>query len=123
MSIPNKILIMDDDPDHLLFCTLVFQRRGYLVHNSRGCDPNEFHRILSEFAPDLIFLDHSMQGISGPEAIHLLRSQPQFAQIPVIYFSGEQNIRLLSQEAGANAHLKKPFTIQRLLDLTRQFIP
>lgn len=113
---------MDNDPDHLLFCTLVFQRRGYQVKNLTGCTPQEFVQVLADFVPDLIFLDHQMRGISGPEAIQALRSKPDFACIPVVYFSADQNIITLAREAGANAHLKKPFTIQRLLDITQQFI-
>jgi two-component system cell cycle response regulator DivK len=114
---------MDDDPDHLLFCTLVFQRRGYEVQSLRGCAPAEFLQILAGFTPDLIFVDHQMRGISGTITIQLLRSEPKYAHIPVIYFSAQQEITALAREAGADAHLKKPFTIRRLIDLTKQFIP
>lgn len=123
MSPSHKILIMDNDPDHLLFCTLVFQRRGFDVKSLAGCSPEEFRQILEDFRPDLIFLDHEMRGISGPEAIRILRSQPKYIDIGVVYFSAEQNIVSLAREAGADGHLKKPFTIQRLMDLTNQFIP
>jgi two-component system, OmpR family, alkaline phosphatase synthesis response regulator PhoP len=114
----KKILIMDIDPDHLLFCTLVFQRRGYEVLCLYGCSPDEFPQILTEFTPDLIFLDHQMRGISGPEVIRILRSLPKFSAIPVVYFSAEEDISLLAKEAGADAHLKRPFTIHRLLEIT-----
>ena len=113
---------MDTDPDHLLFCTLVFQRRGFEVLSLYGCNPGEFLQILSEFTPDLIFLDHQMQGISGKEAIRILRSETKYAGIPVIYFSAEENISALAKTAGANAHLKKPFTIQRLLEVTERYM-
>jgi len=122
MSPSKRILILDNDPDHLLFCTLVFQRRGYEVKSSNGCSPQEFLQVLADFTPDLIFLDHQMRGISGRTAIQTVRSKMEYAGIPVIYFSAEQNITILAREAGADAHLKKPFTIQRLLDITRQFI-
>lgn len=119
MSPSSKILIMDDDPDHLLFCSLVFQRRGYDVLVLRGCPSEEqFLQHIAGFRPDLIFLDHRMNGISGPAAIKALRSNPAFAHISVIYFSAEQNIITLAREAGADDHLKKPFTIQRLIDVT-----
>lgn len=75
-----------------------------------------------DFRPNLIFLDHQMKGISGPEAVRMLRSQPKFVDIRVVYFSAEQNIVSLAREAGADGHLKKPFTIQRLMDLTNRFL-
>ena len=123
MSPSHKILIMDNDPDHLLFCTLVFQRRGFDVKSLAGCSPEEFRDVLEDFRPDLIFLEHEMRGISGPEAVRMLRSEPKYAGIRVIYFSSEQDIVSLARKAGADGHLKKPFTIQRLMDMTNQFIP
>lgn len=89
----------------------------------RSCSAGEFLQHIAGFTPDLIFLDHQMDLISGPTAIQALRSNPAYAHIPVIYFSSEQNIITLAREAGADAHLKKPFTIQRLIDTTKQFIP
>jgi len=114
---------MDDDPDHLLFCILIFQRRGYEVFSLLGCNRDEFLRIVANFTPNLIFMDHRMRGMSGGAAIQALRGEPKYRDIPVIYFSAEPNIVSLAKEAGADAHLKKPFTIQRLLDITKQFIP
>src|SRR5215475_13500519 len=122
MSPLTKILIMDDDPDHLLFCTLVFQRRGYEVMSLRGCNREEFLQHVAAFGPGLIFLDHQMQGLSGPAAVEALKSNPEYAHICVVYFSAEPNVTVLAREAGADAHLKKPFTIQRLLDLTNQLL-
>ena len=118
MSLAKKILIMDIDPDHLLFCALVFQRRGYEVLSRYGCSPEEFLQIITEFGPDLIFLDHQMRGITGSEAIRIVRSQPKYAGVPVVYFSAEEDILSLARDAGADALLKKPFTIHRLLETT-----
>jgi len=123
MSPSKRILMLDNDPDHLLFCTLVFERRGYEVRNSLSCSPIDFLRLLAAFTPALIFLDHALRGITGMEAIQILRSHPQYAGIPVVLFSAEENIASLAGEAGANAHLKKPFTILQLLEVTRHFIP
>ena len=114
---------MDNDPDHLLFCTLVFERRRYEVRSSPGCSPGDFLQLLAAFQPALIFLDHTMRDISALEAIEILRAHPQYADIPVVLFSAEENIATLAETAGATAYLKKPFTIRRLLDLTQRFIP
>jgi CheY-like chemotaxis protein len=123
MSPLKRILILDNDPDHLLFCTLVFERRGYEVRSSPGCSPSDLLQLLAAFRPDLIFLDHVLRGISAMEVMEILRASPQYADIPVVLFSAEENIASLAEAAGATAHLRKPFTIRRLLDLTHQFIP
>jgi len=114
---------MDDDHDHLLFCTLIFQRRGYDVLCSNGCSPTELLQMLADFSPDLVFVDHQMRGISGAEAIQTIKSMPKYSLIPAVYFSAVENLELFAKEAGADTHLKKPFTIQRLLDVTQGLIP
>jgi CheY-like chemotaxis protein len=47
--------------------------------------------------------------------------EDQFRQIPVIYFTSEEDIALLAAEAGADGHLMKPFDIEALLCVARQY--
>lgn len=82
----------------------------------------ELLAILSNFIPDLIFLDHQMGAISGADLIRILKSHPDHAHIPVVLFSGHENLVTLAREAGADAHLKKPFTMSKLLETTNRFI-
>jgi CheY-like chemotaxis protein len=119
MTRQNRILLIDDDADHLLVCKLIFERHGYDVLILPGCE--ELVDAVEVFQPDLIFMDHNMPGICGPEAIQMLRSNPSSCAIPVIYFSAESDLELLARKAGANAWLKKPFDIGQMLKLTNQF--
>ncbi len=119
----KRILIVDDDPDHLLICKLVFERRGYLVMPLMGCEEMD-HLInaVKIFKPDLIFIDHNMPGICGTDATKMLKSHPEYSLIPVIYFSGQDNIVQLAKEAGANAFFRKPFEINALLGIVKKFV-
>jgi|SRR6185437_259866 len=123
MSLIKRILIIDDDPDHLLFCKLVFQRRELEVFACRVVsDWEELLDILATFNPDLIFLDHQLGTISGTDLIKKLKSHPDHALIPVVLFSASDEIIALALDARADAHLKKPFTIFRLMEITNHFI-
>ena len=115
----KKILLIDDNADHLLVCKLIFERHGYEVLVLLGCE--ELIGAVDIFGPDLIFMDHNMPGICGPEAIQMLRSNPSSSAIPIIYFSAEENLEMLAKKAGADAWLKKPGDIAQLLKLTNQF--
>jgi hypothetical protein len=42
--------------------------------------------------------------------------------IPIIYFSEKENIAALAAQSGADAWLKKPFNISKLLELTDKFL-
>jgi len=119
MTRQKKILLIDDNADHLLVCKLIFERYGYDVLILLGCA--ELIEAVEVFRPDLIFMDHDMPGICGPEAIQMLRSNPSSSSIPIIYFSAESDLEMLARKAGANAWLKKPADIGQMLKLTDQF--
>ena len=123
MALPTRILIVDDDPDHLLFCELVFKRRGYeVVSRPVLAGWEELLSILTDFEPHLIFLDHQMGAASGAELIKTLKSHSDHAHIPVVLFSAHEHIVALARQSGADGHLKKPFTIAKLLATTDFFL-
>src|SRR5437016_5623439 len=96
---PGKILLVDDDPDHLLICRRIFEKNGYDVQILVGC--NGLLMAVERFKPELIFMDHNMHGICGAEAIQMLRTNPSSASVPIIYFSAEHNLEELARKAGA----------------------
>ena len=42
--------------------------------------------------------------------------------IPVIYFSSDDRIEKFAKEAGADAHLAKPFQIPNMIEIAQRFI-
>ena len=119
----KKILIVDDDPDHLLICNLLFRRRGYDVLPLLGCDPiEELMEAIDIFKPALIFMDHYMPGISGLEAIKILKADPRYSSIPIIYFSIHDDLAVIAKEAGADGHFQKPFQMAELLKIAGQYV-
>lgn len=116
-------MVIDDDPDHLLFCTLVFEKRGYKVKGLHGCkEENELIEAVAMFQPNLIFMDHNMPGICGSDLTRLLKTNPSFKSIPVIYFTSETDIERLAKEAGADGHFRKPFQIVDLLEVVKKYV-
>ena len=72
---------------------------------------------IEETQPDVILMDNWIPDIGGVKAIRLLKSYPQFSQIPVIFFSANNNVGELAKEAGADYSLQKPFDISELEEL------
>jgi CheY-like chemotaxis protein len=119
---PKRILVVDDDPDHLLICKLIFERRQFEVLALAGCDPlDNFVGEVRMFQPDLIFIDHEMPGVCGQDAIKKLRGQPDLRMIPIIYFSANTQLEELAKQVGADDFIKKPFVIDQLLALARKY--
>lgn len=122
MTLKKRILLIDDDPDHLLICKLILIKRNYDVSTLLGCE--ELQDVLEAveiFRPDLIFLDHYMPGHCGLDVAKMLRSTSPYERIPIIYFSSDENIALLAATAGADAYLQKPFSISNLIGLSEHY--
>ena len=115
--------MVDDDPDHLLICNILLRRRGFDVMPLMGCDPFEkFTDAIDTFQPGLIFMDHFMPGMTGLDAIKMLKAHPVYRSIPVIYFSVHGDLALIAQQAGADAYFQKPFLANDLLDIAGRFV-
>lgn len=123
MQQPKRVLLVDDDYDHLLLCSIVLQRNGYHVKTLAGCEKmEELTEAVEIFLPDLIFMDHDMRGICGADLTRMLKSHAKFSNIPIIYFSGHTDIVRLAKEAGANGYFKKPFEINGLIEVTTKYL-
>lgn len=119
----KQILLIDDDLDHLLTCNLILRRRGYDVLTLAGCeDMEELTQAVETFRPNLILLEHNMRGICGMDLIRMLKSHAAYRKIPVIYFSGRDDIVQLAEKAGADSYLRKPYNINGLLEVTHTYL-
>jgi len=105
----DKLLIVDDESDIISLLKLVLEAEGYQVVSAESGD--EALRLAEIEAPDLVLLDLMMPGKSGLEVCRYLKNQPRTKNTPVIVFSalGRDVDKKLTLEAGANAHLVKPF--------------
>ncbi|HTJ12652.1 MAG TPA: response regulator [Dinghuibacter sp.] len=120
MSQLKRILCVDDDPDLLRMTRLVLERRGYMVYTLNGAA--RLVETVRQFSPDLIFIDHRMPDVMGTEATRGLKSDPEYRHIPVIYFTEEESIQALAEEAGADDWLPKPFQIEELMGMVNKYL-
>jgi CheY-like chemotaxis protein len=119
MADAKRILMINDQSPPLEVRELLLQKRGYLVREIS--DPALTLAVAREFKPDLILVDYSRPG-KGTLAILMLKGHALLRPIPIIYFSENKNIAALAAQSGAEAWLKKPFDISKLLELTDKFL-
>ena len=123
MQEPRRILLIDDDPDHLILCNVTLRKRGYEVMALPGCEnTDDLQEVMESFAPDLIFMDHDMHGICGADLARFLKSRPEYSETPIIYFSGRDDIVQLAKEAGADGYLRKPFESGSLIGMAESYL-
>ncbi|MXV16924.1 response regulator [Hufsiella ginkgonis] len=108
----KRILIFDDDIDILSICSYILEEQGWEVHTSTNC--NNIVDKVSGVGPDVILMDNWIPDSGGIVATQTIKKQPDLKNIPVIYFSANNDIQTLATQAGADTFLSKPFDIDEL---------
>lgn len=108
----KRILICDDDTDILSICEYILSTLGWEVHLRTDC--NDIVLFVRTLRPDIILMDNWIPDCGGIVATQQLKQDPELKKIPIIYFSANNNIKKLAQEAGADTFLSKPFDISEL---------
>ena len=109
---PDKILIVEDEP--ALQETLAYNlaRQGYLTETA--ADGHAALEAARRFLPDLILLDLMLPGLDGIEVCRILRQE---TSIPIIMLTARDDEidRIIGLEIGADDYVTKPFSIRELL--------
>ncbi|MBT8429780.1 MAG: sigma-54 dependent transcriptional regulator, partial [Gammaproteobacteria bacterium] len=113
---PNRqprILLVDDDSDHLALCNRWLSLSGYRVDSANG--GTEALASLEQNRPDLVISDLIMDDMNG---LHLLSEiHRQDPVLPTIIMSGKAGVpdALEAAHLGVTAFLEKPFEKESFL--------
>lgn len=116
----KKVFIFDDNLEILELCTDILEDLGCEVKTSPTT--NDIENQISDFMPDLIFMDNWLPDISGIEATQKLKSNENLKNIPVVYFTANNNISELATEAKADAFIAKPFDIDHFEEIAKKYL-
>jgi CheY-like chemotaxis protein len=106
----------DDDADEVeLFREAFEQVRPDARLVSLRSGP-ELCAFLDTLHPILVFLDLDMPGMDGFDCLAAIRRQPQFANLPLVVYSGMSDANVIGRtyDAGADLFFIKPFTFPAL---------
>jgi signal transduction histidine kinase/CheY-like chemotaxis protein len=109
----QKILIVDDQPDHRQLIISILEPLGFGLIEA-DCGEECLERAEKE-APDLIILDLSMPGLDGAATAILLRQKGVVTPIVVSSANAYPSDRLTAINAGCNDFLVKPIKVSELL--------
>jgi adenylate cyclase len=119
---PNKILIVDDEPFNLDLLEQELSDHHYDIE--RAGDGAEALEKVESFKPDLLLLDYMMPKMNGIEVVERLRRDERYKSIPVILLTakGSQEDKVRGLDAGADDYVVKPFDSFELLARVRAMI-
>ena len=115
----SLILIVEDNERNLKLVRDVLQVKGFLTVEAGTAE--EGIRLAAERRPDLILMDIQLPGMSGIDALKVLRADPATAAIPVFAVTASvmQQDRKQITEAGFDGYVGKPINIKDFLDAVR----
>jgi len=108
----RKLLIADDDPDHVRLITDALLPLGFLVLSAP--DGPSCLSLIQDTAPDLVILDISMPGMSGLEVAAHLHAAGR--RMKILMISGNLHDATRPGGAGYDAFLAKPIDLRAMLD-------
>ena len=103
-----NVLIVDDDPQLLDFLRTLLEPWGFKLTLLN--DPQQFWNVLEQTTPDLIILDVEMPELSGIELCQVVRHDPRWSELPVLFLSARTDIETVYRvfTAGADDYVSKP---------------
>ena len=117
LSIPNaRILHVEDNPTNARLMEMIVEEVDALTLDIAGTAEAGIEQI-DRLPPDAVLMDLNLPGISGVEALRILRVDPKTRDIPVIAVSANampEDIEA-ARAAGFDSYVTKPFDIRDLL--------
>lgn len=118
----SLVLIVEDNDKNLKLARDVLQAKGYATAEAETGEDGV--RLAGELLPDAILMDIHLPGISGVDALRLLRASPVTACIPVIAVTASvmEQDRTRVMAAGFDAFVAKPISLKSFLETVRAVV-
>jgi len=118
----QKLVFVVDDNDANLTVAASVLEAEYLVLTLPSAE--KMFSLLEKKRPNLILLDMEMPQMTGLEAIVKLKEHSEWKDIPVVFLTGQNDEKMLSDalKLGALEVIKKPIVPSILLDRVKNFI-
>jgi len=119
MGKPDRILVVDDDPELRKLLSDYLSDAGFAV--DLAADGEQMRRALARATPGVIVMDLMLPGTDG---LALTREVRATSSVPILMLSarGEEIDRVVGLEVGADDYLGKPFSPRELLARLRALL-
>ena len=113
----RTLLYVEDNPANLKLVEQLIARRP-TIRLLTAVDGNMGIQLARAHQPDVILMDINLPGISGIEALKILRDDPATAQIPIVALSANAMPRDIEKglEAGFFSYLTKPIKVKEFME-------
>lgn len=120
----KRILVVDDDEEHLNFVGLQLKKSGF--EPILAADGKEGLEKARREGPDLMILDLVLPELPGEDICKAIREDEdeEFSRTPIIMLTAKTTEvdRIVGKVIGANSYLTKPFSADTLLKEIKRFV-
>lgn len=118
----SLILIVEDNDKNMKLVRDVLQAKGYATAEAGTAE--EGLRLAQEVHPDAILMDIQLPGLSGLDALKVLRGEPATATIPVIAITASvmDQDRANIIAAGFDDYIPKPISLKQFIETVRTVV-
>ncbi len=115
VPIAGKVMAVDDDPMMLHQLSILLSAWGLQVKPL--LEPSRFWEVLTKTAPDILLLDIEMPGFNGIELCQVVRNDPQWEHLPILFLTAHQDPAMMIQAfaSGGNDYIRKPLQPPELI--------
>ena len=118
----KKILIVDDEKDIVETMRFILESEGFEC--IEAYDGETALGLAKTENPDLIILDVMLPRINGYKVCRLLKFDAKYKHIPILMVTArtQEEDKIIGEETGANEYVTKPFDIEIITDLVKQYL-
>ncbi len=117
---PGRVLIVDDEADVLASTAMVVESLGYQAVPIN--DPADILEAILHERPDVVLQDLRMPGLNLAGLVASLRTQPETATLPLVFFSANTDVSSIAARYDAWGYLAKPFTADQLASVLHKVL-
>lgn len=117
-----SVLVVDDHPANTKLVSFVLESRGFEVHAAETSE--QALVLLERMKPDIILMDIQLPGKDGLTLTRELRTDPRFAEIPIVAVTAYamSSDEQMARDAGCDAYMSKPIDTRALGALVARMV-
>ncbi|MGZ5576300.1 MAG: response regulator [Methylobacter sp.] len=117
-----KLLLVEDNPINQQIAKETLEQEGFEV--SIAADGRDAVQKIRTSCFDAVLMDLEMPVMDGYEAARIIRSEPQFDDLPIIAMTAHamKDVREKCLQTGMNGYVTKPIDVDELLENLTEFI-
>lgn len=114
------LIIEDDEASRMMYSEILEMENYHVVEAEDGKIALDY--LKNNPKPNLILMDLTFPNGTPEQFVHGLKQNPQTADIPYIFISGQGSIEDQAEEMKALTFLRKPFDLDEFISIVKNHI-